>query len=473
MSRLRDDRGVAMITVLFIGATLTVVATTASISAIHGLRASTNDSVGSQAVAFAEAGLERFLDQLRKGGFGLSAIMTAGCATPPVMLPSGTIGNGSYTAELTVYNPATDPQVPPSPYNATLNPGSAPCQGRSADTKVPQLYAVTATGTSASGKRAIRSIVTISGKGLPVGVFVNNVNANGNPDFANLSLFSRSDILGREKMGFTGDDLFYTQRDVYGESSPAIPIPAAAHSAGLIYTSVGGKRKVEHPPNPNCTANSRGTPNQSVWDGSVTGTTLTTGCGHPAGYPPTSKFTSADLDRVVGRSGIPQLTEAEYSSLKAAAQASGIYCSLAAGGATSSCIKAGGAWAKPETITTIHLGGLTSNFVAYFEFTDGDPMTQDIKWNASSATCESGGSGIVVVRNGGATLRGGGSLNGNVIAPEGIVDSAGNFTITGSTIAKELRLRGTATFRLTSCHVNNVPAPLLSVSPGRWSEVDR
>jgi hypothetical protein len=64
-------------------------------------------------------------------------------------------------------------------------------------------------------------------------------------------------------------------------------------------------------------------------------------------------------------------------------------------------------------------------------------------------------------------------MYGSVIAPEGYVDSAGNYTINGSVIANQLRLRGTAAFKLDACAVANTPSTLMNVTGGRWSEVDR
>lgn len=500
LSALRNEKGVAMMTVILVAAALTAVATASSVMAIQGLRSSSEDWRGARAESYAEAGLERFLNELKLGTYGINQIISAGCSSAPVPLPPGVIGNGTYSAELTAYNPSTTPQVPPSPWTAA-NATSAPCVGRSTSTKVPQMYAITSTGstgsapsptpgTSGVGRRVIRSVVTISGSGLPVGVYVKNVDANGSPDFNNISLFANGDIVGREKMNFTGSDLYYTLGDVYPGQSTSIQVPAAAHATGAIYATTNTKKGVEHPPNPNCNANPRGTAGQSVYDGSVGGATLTTGCanfagatGVPAGagsYPPTSKFTPADLNRITGRSTLPQLTAQEYAALKSTAQTSGIYCSMAAGGGSGTCTKAGATLTKnmSSAWTSTDTSPLT-NYVAYFDFPSGtNALGQDIKWNVAVGPCNSANpslnqSAVVVVRNGSITLRGGASMYGSVIAPEGYVDSAGNYTVFGSVIASQLRLRGTAAFKLDACSVANTPSTLINVSPGRWSEVDR
>ena len=470
---LRNERGIAMVTVLFVGAALTVVAAAASFMAIRQLRATSADASGAQAVAYGEAGLQRFLNELKLGTYGLTTILQAGCQSPPIKLTPGVVGSGTYNAELTVFNPSTNPQVPPSPWSPSV---TGPCAGRSSDPRAPQLYAISSTGSALQGRRVIRSVVTISGSSLPLGVFVNNINANGNPDFANISVFSSGDVFGREKMAFSGNDLTYFLGDVYPGQSMTTPIPAAVHAVGAIYATLNSKKGVEHPPNPNCNANPRGTTGQSLWDGSGTGGTVTSGCAGQVGFPPTSKFTMTDYNRITARTSLPQLTDAEYAGLKASAQATGIYCSLSAGGATSTCTKQGVPWTLPPVVNTADISGLKS-FVAYFEYTGGDPLAQDIKWNATVGPCSDdqaiNNNGIVVVRNGGATLRSAGSFYGNFIAPEGAVDAAGGYTIVGSVIARQLRLRGSATFKLDECAKRNPPSPLLRVTPGRWSEVDR
>jgi hypothetical protein len=489
LGTLNNESGIALLTVILVAAALTAVATASSVIAIQGMRGSAEGWRGTRAESYAEAGLQRFLNDLKLGSFGINSVLTAGCSSAPVAVPPGVIGNGTYAAQLTVYNPNTNPQVPPSPWTVA-NASSPPCLGRSSSTKVPQLYAITSTGSTGSlaspspgsvgvGRRVIRGVVTISGSGLPVGVYVRNVDANGNPDFQNISLFARGDVVGREKLSFTGNDLYYTLGDVYPGLSTSSPLPAAVHATGAIYGTVNMKKGVEHPPNPNCNANPRGTAGQSLWDGSVTGGTVSTTCANfvGGGFPPTSRFTSADLDRITGRTTLPQLTALEYSTLKSTAQSSGIYCAMAAGGNSGTCTKQGATYTYPGTFVDNSITGL-SNFVVYLEFPSGtNPLSNDIKWNASVGPCSTdpavNKSVVIVVRNGSVTLRGGGAMYGTIVAPEGYVDSAGNYTVNGTIIANQLRLRGTAAFRLDACSVANTPSTLMNVSGGRWSEVDR
>ena len=144
--RMRNDRGVAMVTVIFVAAALTMVAAASSFMAIQQLKASSDDWRGARAVSYGEAGLQRFLNELKLGSYGVGAIIGAGCTTAPVTLPQGLVGDGTYDAVLTVYNPTTTPQVPV--WTGTPNTTTGPCAGRDfANTKIPQLYAISSTGT--------------------------------------------------------------------------------------------------------------------------------------------------------------------------------------------------------------------------------------------------------------------------------------------------------------------------------------
>jgi hypothetical protein len=474
-----DERGVAMVTVILMGAALAVMATTTSLLAIKDLRSTNGSSNSVKALGYAEAGLQRFLRELKLGTYGLGSVLTAGCKTAPASLPTGRIGDGTYSAQLTVFDASTTPQVPPPWTGAATTAG--PC-GTARFTppnpapKAPWTYAVTATGRAGTSTRVIRAVVTISASGLPVGVFVNNVNANGNPSFGNISLFANQDVYGREKMTFSGNDLQYTIGDVYGTLTPnaTLPIPAAVHTVGAIYLKANGKNTRLHPPVVNCSAS------QSLWDGSLFGGNivppLPSNC--PAGiYPPRSKFTGQDLRNLSGRNTLPQLSESEYAGLKAAAQSTGLYCSIPAAGINSATCTVYNPSTQSRGPYVLAGGTVTSNpllnrtYVAYFEFAPGaDPFApqRTLGWTAPVGPCSDdptvNGSAVIAVRN---------TMYGNVVVPEGAVDVAGGYIVNGSVLANELRLRGNGTFRLDACGQRNSPAAAMNVTGGRWSEVDR
>lgn len=478
------ERGVAMVTVLLIGAALTVMATSASFLAVRDLRSGTASTNGVKAVGYAEAGLQRFLRELKLGSYGLGSVLKAGCSTPPVQLPQGTIGDGTYSAQLTVFDASTTPQVPPPWTGAptTAGPcGTARFTPPGPAAKEPWTYAVTATGQAGNATRVIRSVVTISASGLPQGVFVNKVNANGNPSFGNISLFANSDVYGREKMTFSGNDMQFTIGDVYGPTVPnaSLPIPAAVHSVGAIYMKANGRNTRLHPPIVNCSAP------QSLWDGSLFGGPITSPppapCP-PGAYPPTSKFTSADMVTISGKSALPKLGETEYQAMKAAAQATGLYCFIPTSGAAQCTVYNPATFARvPYTLGTVNSNPIpNTSYVAYFEYAPGgDPVgnQRTVNWNASVSPCSDdpalNNSAVIVVRNGSIAFRSSAAMYGSVVVPEGAVDVAGGYTITGSVLANDLRIRGNGTFRQDACGQRNSPAATMEVSGGRWSEVDR
>ena len=482
----RDERGVAMVTVLFVGAVLTAVATAASFVVVTELQSGSSDRRGTQALSFAEAGIDRLALELRRGAITWGLIRESGCKYPPYEIPNAQLGNGTYRAELSVYNPelAPDQRTPPVPWSASNDTSALACQGRSDDPRVPQYFAITSEGQRPTGRRVVRQVVTIAALNLPVGVYADRVDVNGTVGMLSISLISPGDIIGREKIGFTGLDPYYRLGDFYSGESMSVQIPAGAHAKGSIYYVAGGGKLREHPPNPNCTANTRGTAGQSVWDGSFDGSTLTAGCptwpvpaGYPRSFPPTSKFTQSDLSRVAPT---PTLAEEDFQTLKQAAKDRGLYCYIPNTG-SATCQRPGTAGAVFDLslpIQTSDLATLPKNFVAYFEFqSGGDPFSKQIKWKATAGACNSdplvNSTVTIVVRNGGMSMENGASINGAVFAPEGRFDSSGNFRVNGTVIAKEFRIRGGATLSLDRCWVDNMPAAFLGIQRARWLEVDR
>jgi hypothetical protein len=299
----------------------------------------------------------------------------------------------------------------------------------------------------------------------------------------NLSLVSPNNILGRDKIEFEGRDPYYTINDFYPDWDPtdAEKIPAAAHAVGDITTSTGSpSERTEHKspgPNPNCTANANG---QSVWDGSRWGAPLTSGCagqpiaGGTTAAPPTSLFTTNDLNRVTPK---PSLDDQDYQNLKEAAKASGLYCFIpTSGGAT--CLKEG----TPTTYKSVWQDGDTptvSQYVSYFEFEGGDPYatSNTVKWKAQVGPCsydpDVNESNVMIIRNGSLSMQSGAVLTGAVILPEGQFDSQGEFTTHGTIIAQDFWLRGSASFLMSQCWVENMPTTFLDITPSKWTEVDR
>lgn len=491
-ARFRQEAGVAMITVLFVGATMAVLTTSAALMSVKGLRSATQDKSSAQALVAAEAGLERLLLDVARGDVGYGSMQSAGCATPPVTLPPGTLGPGTYDVQLTIYEPGQSPKVPDSPWTANTK-NSAPCLVRSTN-----LFAITATGRQAGGTRVVRQIVSVvvGSTKLPLGIYADRIDANGNPTMKNISVFTAGDVIGRGKFAMVGTDSYFRMRDVYNQSAfPAFTwtggrtwdsfIPAAVHATGEIYAKTAGTRGREHPPAANCSANDTrngGLAYQSEWDGSAcsgcaNAGAITADCGGLGGYPPTARFTSTDLARIAQTRNF---TETEYANLRAAAKASGILCEFA----LSKCTKAGVVGPAQTTWNTADLPTGNASFVAYFEFpystnTTANRITWKATWRAiSGVMCNpddpaDNRSVVVVVRNGSFDFGGSSALTGAVMVPEGDFDSSGTPVLHGSVTARTFRVRGNATFESSACFAGTLPTMLAEITPLGWSEIDR
>ena len=494
--RLRSQSGVAIVTVLFIGAALTVLTTTAAFVSVRGLQSTAADAQSAHAMAAAEAGLERFMLDVKRGAIQIATMKTAGCQTPPIALPPSSLGPGSYNVQLTIYEPTQGKKIPDAPWTL-MSKDSPPCTSRFS----PNLYAVTATGTQGSGTRVVRQVIrAIPGKSkFPLGIYADRIDANGNPTLKNISVFTRGDVVGRSKMSLAGIDANYTMRDVYDQSTFAgfswsggmtwsSNIPAAVHATGEIYLKGANARGREHPPAANCTANDTrngGYLLQSEWDGSACGSCTNNGvltsdtCGGLAGYPPTAKFTQADLDRIAQ---VRNFTEDEYSSLRANAQANGIYCNFAAG--VNQCWKNGVAGPSNRNWSTTDLPTTSTTLVAYFDFPastniGGNTISWTATWKAlSGVMCNPSDPAdnrvlVAVVRNGNFSLGGSAQVVGAFLAPEGDFDSTGTPTLHGSVTARTFRVRGNATFESSSCFASQLPTTSGELTVEGWSEIDR
>ncbi|MDP9068813.1 MAG: pilus assembly PilX N-terminal domain-containing protein [Actinomycetota bacterium] len=498
LQRLRSEAGVAMVTVLFVGSALSVLASVAAFTTIEELRAGRDDRKASEALAYAEAGIDRLILELRTGKLTWGDIREAGCATAPLTLTDGNVGNGSYSVQLTVFDPSAPlaQQLPPSPWVKETNDAQRPCTqangtNRPTSPRSNQWFAVTAVGSHPTAKRAVLQGLQIGLLGLPIGIYADTINANGNVTMDGVSLLTPGDVTGREKIAFKNTDPYHTLNDFWPGQDSATNVPAAAHAVGTIYLKkTGGLAAQEHVANSqhlNCTANGiGGAEGQSQWDqsgpgGAIPGGLSPSNCsgiwaGTPAGPPPTSDFTAADLTRV---SPQPALSDQDYMTLRDSAKQTGLYCFIASSG-TKTCTAKGQTWTFGGTVGATDLTGLPRNFVAYFEYESptGAFTSNLIHWNGAnvwpcSTTASENKSAVIVVRNGSLQMEGDTQVNGAAFIPEGAFDVQGKLLFNGTIIAREFRNLGSATFSMTDCWIGNMPGPFLKVSPALWRELDR
>lgn len=492
--RTSDERGVAMVTVLLIGAALTALTSVATFATINELRASLDDRKASEAVAIAEAGIDRMLEYIRSGDVTWNDIRLAGCTVngityPPVRVESpaeqGTLGSDRwFDVELTVYdvdNPAPD----------RLPPGA--CAGRTTAINGPvDLYfAITSEGHHPTATRVLRQLIVIDAVELPVGIFADRADANGSPSMNTISLISRTVITGREKIAFVGNDPYYKKGTFWPGIDAARanePKPAAAHALGPIYLKSDNQtNQVEHKPGfpLNCTANGgAGTAGQSQWDQSGDGGLIATVTPCAAGQgapPPTSKFTPDDIARVTPN---PRLTDQDYFALRETARRTGLYCLFKANG-TEECKRAGVAWTPNGTVNQADVDVVTNapnsnrTFVAYFEYENAaNRLTSNlVHFKAGVSPCSENPAlnkfMVLVVRNGSFQTEGSALVNGFFMVPEGVYSHQGTATINGTIIAERFQNLGNGSFQLDECWLNNMPGPFLDISPSGWQEIDR
>lgn len=497
IARWCNERGVAMVTVLFVGAALTAVASAGAFVTVQEFRAGANDRNLSETLGYAEAGIDRLTMEIKRGNVTWRDLSEAGCEKAP-LAAEGTVGNGKYRAEFTVYDPSAPAaqRVPPSPW-ASSNDTLRPCKDASGNEpptipRTPQYFAITSVGTlpdaagNARSTQVVRQIVQIGLLGLPVGIAADSVTCNGTPNIKNHVMLVRFDIEGREACGFSETNPFYTLDRFWSGQSATTPIPASVHSVGTIYLKKSGEgtgrvRDTEHPPpDRNCDANPKGTAGQSMWDQSGRGGTITQpACaGWSYGPPPDSKFSLAELEAVAPK---PNLSDQDYLVLRDSAKQTGLYCLFRADG-TKSCTQAGQTWTYGGNIQTTDVDPViakTPNFVAYFEYENPNAAftTNEIQWKAEVKPCSTSStqqnySSVIVVRNGSLKIESP-FVNGAVFLPEGAFRTSGSFNVNGTVIARRFENFGNGTYSLDPCWVENMPGPFLDVKLDRFMEIDR
>lgn len=491
-----DQRGVAMITVLFVAAVLTVVASSAGFITVQELRSTSDDRRGAQATAYAEAGIDRMMLYVKGNAKQWQELVLPGCTVAgdvydPVVV-EGSVGDlgGTYSAELRRRDPC---------------PSSVPSVRRG------QVLNIVSVGSHPTARRTIQQSIRISGTALPIGISAQSIDANGSPSVQTISMVSSGNVIGRDKLAFTGTDPYYEMSDFYPtricpdgvvpDSRPqCVPrgdidtatdnIPAAVHATGSIIFSKAGAETEEHPPSPNCDAD-KGAPSsdQSAWDGSATGIHSTdasgvttpgwnTTCSMTANgipRPPSTKFTESDRANL---STQPGLTPDDHLFFRDAARNEGIYCRTPASG-TQSCTVGGVSRNLGGVIGDNDILGLPRGFVVFVEYDGGDAFSNanTLNWSASTPRCSTDPTDpysiILIVKNGSLKMAQGSSLTGAVFVEDGQIDSAGVYTIEGTIVAHTFHIRGNAEFLLTDCWLRNMPGAFLVTETLRWSEIDR
>lgn len=479
---MRDERGVALVTVLFVGAVMTVTVTAAAFIAVGEFRASNRDRGATTALALSEAGIDRTIQWIRSNKVPWRYIVLSGCSAPvggvtySTVTLNGQIGTGTYSTTITRAD------------SCSPTPTSVP------NPRVAQQMIITGTGCtsntvgaacpSGSSKRVVRQAVALTSRSLPVGVSSASVDMRGSPVFQNMVVIARGIVNSRRNITTTGTDPYYKKSDFYpcsGAMTEAAgqcftsgsvndaAMPASVHSTDRIYGNPNGKDI--HPPSPNCSY---------VWDGSATGTTITgTQCGTLAypSRPPTALFSDLDADRIAKD---PRLTEEDHLYFQNVAKQSGLYCSNY-GAAGQSCTRAGVTpTAVAGDIDTADVAGLGNFYVVYIEYPKGtDPQRNMLGWNVAApagtnpctSTAATNSMVVVIVRNGGLETKT--DFIGAIFAEDGRYETGDNANFEGTVAAQFIRTRGSPTICNSQRWVDSMPGIFINVAPLQWSEVDR
>lgn len=493
-----------MVTVLLVAAALTAITSAATFVTMQEFGATRADRNAAQALAFAEAGIDRLMLEIKGGNITWNNISLAGCDAPhPLISRTGSIGLGTYDTTLEVYDRAA--VVAADRFRPTA------CATASTSPVGTHSFLITSTGQQPSARRIARQVIDIKPLGLPIGAYAyERIDVNGTVNMQNASMVTEGVVTNRDNIGFSGTDPYYRLRDFYGSrvsvTTGAYRMPAAVHAKGAI-TYGPASKLVEHRAGaePNCDANPKGTTGQSQWDGSGTAVlaTLTAACAPPNQWPgsgevdsngtqgpiltpntilpPTAQFLEDDRKRVAP---LPRLSDQDYLTLKQSAKGNGLYCRVTAG-TSLECSEAGGPYtaltANRLNSSYIDAPSIPLAFVVYVEFNnDGlDPFAKKVLWGGGtdigpcSTTPATNKTAVVIVRYGSFDSSGSSYINGVMLLPEGQFESTGTFTLEGTIIVRRIVNFGTVTIRLSSCWLQNLPGPFLDVIPVSWSEVDR
>lgn len=502
----KNEAGVAMVTVLFIGAALTVLSSTAAFVTIDEFRAGSNDRKAVAALAYAEAGIDRFVSYLKSGLVTYKDLNTAGCSGPALALPIGQVESGTYEASLTVYDPSPparadgivhpEDRFPKAPNGgACATRPSSPHPGQGND---QTFFVITSIGRHPAATRTVRQVIALELIELPVGLYAHSVSVqSAKHPFSGVSLVSETEIDTRANISFIGEDPYYLVADFFPDAvgrAMNAPVPAGAHAAVQIL--LAKSRDPEFAADTkNCSANGTatdpstgvaGNAAQSLWDsdGSSGSGPITSGCAgwmSGAEWPTSSRFTAGDLVELAE----PNLSEQDHQTLRDAARRYGVYCSLPGVGGTggSVCYKQDVEQTDGRSFSDyVNDVGVsaTRNFVAYLDYRSGSPTQNNLGetfdvWGCSHDPDVSR-SAVVIIRNGGVnwTGAGGTDLNGAMIV-DGDFSATGSLRLNGTLIVRgKLNINSSAQhFSIDDCWVQNMPSPFFRVVPTQWSEIDR
>ena len=488
MKRIRelrsDDRGIGVVTVIFVMAVVSALAITATSLTVNNLSNARRDRQSLSAMATSEAGVAQAIQYIRSANLStLTCLEPAAGGSPGVTCqgsgPSwisstnpmqvnvdGTVGNCVTSKDcFKVWIGAVTPYVP----NCAARHASPPqsCSG---------LYRVHSTGVSGNGPGARKLAVDVKATPypFPMGVFSEQgFSGNGNVGVHKESLFTNGCAMNRQTDSASGSGMQFEWDAANGR--PVLDLvydqPAAAHSTSTISSA-----------NNTCGNGSGGGPIHQTarcnalfkFDQDSGGGALTPGdaCygkyvrSDGTVYPTTSGFSQNDLQSYGYR---PRgLTDAQYAALRSQAQAQGTY-NIAVGNIAG-------------VLTGLSAAGVNSP-VLYWDNASVSLSLSDFpsayKRDINTASSCATGSVTIVVSGPGHNLdyTGGGNsgppyIVSSIFVPDGTLSGGGGRNTIGTVFAKTIDLGGNVDFFMDQCFASNPPGGTLDTQVVNWREDD-
>lgn len=437
----RDERGVAMVTVLLVSAVLTALGLTVTQVALSNLGNAGRDRVAGGALGAAEAGVTRAIAYINKHNTNALSCSPACSANP--------------------WGSSSAPQVVSFPDGRQASVWIEPIQPFQPPTYKIGTYKVHSVGTAGSGpgKRTLEVTIEVKPMSFPLGIFTREKLDNGGTgSVLGESVLSDACIDSRDKLTFSGIDSYYG-------------IPAAAHSTKYIT----GKNEPG-----GCQTNLatvRATDAKAVHRASV-GTcnpaypydrdNSPLGGAFPGGSSCSSapdQYTTSSLFNFDMLKDEPYnylnrgLTDAQYQLLRARAQSQGTYYTT----------NNPSSWPNAAT---------SSNPVLYFKLPAGSTVSiqgelSSYGWSTDPSCSSTHPSVVIVVEGGDLRLNAGATLSGAIFVPDGNMTYNGGAQLVGTVFAKKLIMTGNAQISLNDCYTRGTPGGVLDIRPVRFREVDR
>ncbi|HVF05919.1 MAG TPA: pilus assembly PilX N-terminal domain-containing protein [Frankiaceae bacterium] len=441
MNRIRrDDRGVAMVTVLLVTAVLTALGVTVTQVSLSNLGNAGRDRVAGGALGAAEAGVARAISYIHSRNTNAIACSPT-CATNPwgnkaapkvVGLPDG--------RQASVWIETVQPFAPP-----TYKAGT---------------YKIHSVGAAGPGKRTLEVTIEVKPMNFPLGIYTTQkLNNGGTAAVFNTTVLSHECIDSRDKMTFTGMDAYYG-------------IPAAAHSTK--YITKANIQACDNNLNNVWLNDTKAIHRAAVGtcspefpydqDNAPLGGTFPAGSSclsAPNQYTTSSLFTS-EIIKAEPYNYLPRgLKDSDYALLKARAQALGLYFTTNSPAST--------AWPNAAAVP---------NPVVYFKLNTGEKVTLQGELNSygwqADASCLLQHPGLVLVVEGGdLQLNSNARISGAVFVPDGNMTYNGGAQVVGTVFAYKLHFTGNASVTLNECYTRGTPGGVLDIKPLRFREVDR